>query len=323
MINDIEESFPDNPEEPLDELLQAAVWPEPNPASLARLQQQLKQCSSPSKQKNAQHWVMIAIALAAGLLISATIWAFRAGKTETASNIPVNLPKNASPKNEPAPEKQPLTRTPTPYETLLFKVAIDKRKAAIKAMRQQSVERPLEQTAKIEIPPKPNPPNHTTPVRVMLPYADAKTLTRLINKEENPELQEEMFADLLARGDMNSVGVYLDFVSQRGYAERALSILGDMKTPPTEMLFGFLCGAHTPRRLAAALVLGRIDGPETSRKLYLMVRSNVSRQEAMVALLASSGNDASYYVNLAKKDLSLAGILNGASYQYRLLSVIQ
>jgi hypothetical protein len=39
--------------------------------------------------------------------------------------------------------------------------------------------------------------------------------------------------------------------------------------------------------------------------------------------LASSGNDASFYVNLAKKDLSLAGIVSSAQYKYRTLSITQ
>jgi hypothetical protein len=145
----------------------------------------------------------------------------------------------------------------------------------------------------------------------------------LASREENLDLQKEIFAVMLERGDPRAVGVYLDFVSNREYSERALDALGGLNNPPSELLFDFLRGTHASRRLAAALTLGRIDGPETSRKLFQMVRGEVGRQEAMVALMASSGQEASLYVNLVRRDTSLAGVFNGARYQYRLLSSIQ
>jgi hypothetical protein len=283
---------------------------------------------------------MIAVAVAAGLLVTATIWTLQSRatknmpstatteKTEKQLSIPnarkteiasAPVRENSPPKNAQVHEKLPISRPPTPYEELLFRVAIDKRQAAMKAMR----ERPIDRTAALAETPKPSPPDHASAVRALLPRADVRGLTRLAAAEENLDLQEEIFAALLTRGDLPSVGAYLDFVSQRNYADRAMAALDRVEAPPVDLLFGFLRGAQTPRRLAAALVLGRIDGPETSRKLFQMVCGGVGRQEAMVALLASSGKEASHYVKLAKQDISLAGILNGAQYQYHLLSLTQ
>jgi hypothetical protein len=336
------DDLPDIPEEALDDLLRSAVWPESDPASVTRLQQQLKQSFLPPRRKHSTRWAILIASLAVGLLISATIWAYQFctrkniadfddtlpkpasretphQEKEIASNLPDRQAQNdAVADDSPSPiAQEPLSRDPTPYEALIFEAAFAKRKAALKAQREQS----LAQKAKSE--EKPKPFDRAAGVRDALPLTDSNTLARWIGKEENPDLQEEMFAALLARGDGRSIELYLDFVAQRDFVERALAALYRVKNPPVDVLFDFLRGVHASRRLAAALVLGRIDGPETSRKLFQMVCSNVGRQEAMVALLASSGNDASFYVNLAKKDLSLAGIVSSAQYKYRTLSITQ
>jgi hypothetical protein len=291
---------------------------------------------------------MLASALAVGLLISATLWILQSktaekspsvANTENNEIIPADsnahpsetvkpIPDRASPENAVAENtasenanarELSVTRQPTPYEELLFQAAVKKRRAAVKAFREQTGKRIASQPEK----PKQNPPDHAAIVRALLPRSDANALARLARREENAALQEEIFAAMLAQGDVQSVGFYLDFVSNRDYADRALHALDGMKTPPVDLLFDFLHVAQAPRRLAAALTLGRIDGPETARKLYQMVRGSVGRQEALVALLASSGEDASHYVSLAQRDISLAGIFNGARYQYRLLSSTQ
>jgi hypothetical protein len=343
MKNKFDKSRPELPEDDLDVLLRSAVWPEPDPSAIARLQERLNQCAIPRKNKSTARLAILVAALAVGLLISATIWAFQnrsSAEKPSIANSDATSPKPASPKatkstiaasnhdNSPrknvethsmALDNSPITRPPTPYEALLFRIACDKRKAALTAMREQSADPSAKETAKDE-KPKQNPPDHATLVRTMLARASVKALAQMVNAEENPDLQEEILVALLNRGDRQSVGAYLDIISQRTLADRALSALDRVKDPPTDVLFGFLRGEQTPRRLAAALALGRIDGPETSRKLFEMVCKNVSRQEAMVGLLASSGDDASRYVDFAKQNIALKGVLNGAQYQYRLIS---
>jgi hypothetical protein len=333
--------------DPLDELLQTASWPEPDPASVSRLRQRFQQSLLRRKRARLRHWAAIVAALAAGLLISATLWTLRNRKSDISPPVAneqgnekrhpadpmqpklVNTPSDHSlpeknVRGGPADERkiaeaESMTRQPTPYEALLFKTAVDKRRAEIQTYRKQTNGQIAAQTAT----PKRNPPDHASALRALLPRIDAGNLARLARREENLDLQKEIFAVMLERGDPRSVGAYLDFVSNREYSERALDALKDLKNPPSELLFDLLRGNHASRRLAAALTLGRIDGPETSRKLYQMVRGEVGRQEAMVALMASSGEDASLYVNLVRRDTSLAGVFNGARYQYRLLSSIQ
>ncbi len=168
-----------------------------------------------------------------------------------------------------------------------------------------------------------NPEDHAAAVRALSRLAGPDTLARLAAEENDGQLQEEILAALLARGDSQAVGAYLDFVSPSGIGQRGLLALDRVSDPPVTMLFEYLRGPQVSRRMAAALALGRLDGPEISEKLFGMVRGNAGRQEAMVALLASSGNEASRYVNLARQDLNLAGIINGAQYQYHLLSMSQ
>jgi HEAT repeat protein len=55
----------------------------------------------------------------------------------------------------------------------------------------------------------------------------------------------------------------------------------------TAVLFDELQGPRVEDRLAAAQALGRIDGPETAARLADMAERNVSRREAVAALIWS------------------------------------
>ena len=222
---------------------------------------------------------MLAAALAAGLLISATLWILQSktaekspsvANTENNEIIPADsnahpsetvkpIPDRASPENAVAENtasenanarELSVTRQPTPYEELLFQAAVDKRRAAIKAFREQIGQTDRIATGKAETESAGPCDHRSRPVASVRRQCAGSIGVR----EENAALQEEIFAAMLARGDAQSVGFYLDFVSNRNYADRALHALDGMKTPPVDMLFDFLHVAQAPRRLAAALV---------------------------------------------------------------------
>ena len=165
-----------------------------------------------------------------------------------------------------------------------------------------------------------HPSLHQPAIRAMIEIGDAETLARLTPKEADAELQEQMLAALLARGECRAVAAYLDLVTRPGLEGRPLAALSRVKRPPVEMLFQFLAGPQFSRRLAAALVLGRLDGPAITRRLMQLAAGGGNRQEAMVALLACSNEEATQFVNTARQNVLFAGVLSAATFHYRSLT---
>jgi hypothetical protein len=62
------------------------------------------------------------------------------------------------------------------------------------------------------------------------------------------------------------------------------------------------------RRIAAALVLGRIDGPVLTQRLIAMVAADQNRREAMIALASSRGKEARAFVEQAATSPQLSGL---------------
>lgn len=161
------------------------------------------------------------------------------------------------------------------------------------------------------------PETHAAAVRGLARLADAGTIALLAGEEVDPDLQEELFAALLGRGDARAVAAYLEFVGERETRGSALAALDRVADPPLGLLFESLASPQQAQRSAAAVVLGRIDGPEVSRRLIQMVLQDVLRREALLALTANSGAEASQFVALARNDPSLAGSAQAAQYALR------
>ena len=157
-------------------------------------------------------------------------------------------------------------------------------------------------------------------IRAISKIGDAETVARLVPKESDAELQEQMLAALLARSELRAVAAYLDLVTRPGLEGRPLAVLARVEHPPVEMLFQYMAGPQLSRRLAAALVLGRLDGPAITRRLIQVAAGGGNRQEAMVALLACSNEEAVRFVQNARQSVLLAGVLSAANFQYRSLS---
>jgi HEAT repeat protein len=143
--------------------------------------------------------------------------------------------------------------------------------------------------------------------------ADTPTINEIMQQQTDIELQRTLLAGLLGRGDAAALGDYLNYVQSDTTADSALSAAELVQNPPMEMLFAVLQSSSELNRLAAARVIGRIDGPATTERLIAMVEQGTSRQEACVALLSSRGEEAVQFVTNARKNPMLAGLLQAAS----------
>jgi hypothetical protein len=154
---------------------------------------------------------------------------------------------------------------------------------------------------------------HDVAMRALSRIADSATIEQLAHEEPGKELQRVLLAALLGRGDADSLRLYLSNVANEFTAETALAAAEQTSNPPMDLLFAALRSPSELERLAAARVLGRIDGPATTERLVALLEEGTSRQEACVALLTSRGQEAVNFVNSARTNPALAAALQAAS----------
>jgi hypothetical protein len=162
------------------------------------------------------------------------------------------------------------------------------------------------------------PELHHVAVGTLVRLADSSVISEVALSEQNTELQRMLLASLFSHGEPVSLEQFLNFAADDKTADAALAAAQSVKNPPMDLLFSGLSDPLEARRIAAARVIGRIDGAATTRRLIAMVESGINRHEACIALLSSRGQEAVRYVDTAAEhDPSLAAIFSGA----RLFSV--
>src|ERR1700722_17970853 len=112
---------------------------------------------------------------------------------------------------------------------------------------------------------------HDAAMRALSRIADSATIEQLAHEEPGKELQRVLLAALLGRGDADSLRLYLSNVANEFAAETALAAAEQTSNPPMDLLFAALRSPSELERLAAARVLGRIDGPATTERLVALL----------------------------------------------------
>lgn len=163
------------------------------------------------------------------------------------------------------------------------------------------------------------PAMHSAAVRTLARLGDSPLLAQLAAAEGERDLRRELVGELLARRDTMAVRAFLHMIIDRKTRNDALFALEAAADPPVNALFGFLKSTSQMECLAAAVALGRLDGPVISRRLIDMALSDELRNEALVALLASDGEYAGQFMEYARQDELLVAALEAA--QLQLLSI--
>jgi hypothetical protein len=149
------------------------------------------------------------------------------------------------------------------------------------------------------------------------PLRDPRELANLAVKEKDPRKQRELIAEMLrGQGDL-AVALYLEMVVDAKWRAVALSALDDVKDPPVQAFIDELGNSRVAVRFAAARVLGRIDGPETTLALVRMVERNTKRREALAALMYSGGTDAAEFMDEARHVPGLAITVRAVEMQMK------
>lgn len=100
----------------------------------------------------------------------------------------------------------------------------------------------------------------------------------------------------------------------------ALAAVAEVDHPPLDYLFESLEGPLVERRLAAALALGRVERAEVTWGLGQCLQRGVSRQEALVGLLARQDAGAIRLIEEAREDIHLAAAVEAAQWQLNSLN---
>jgi hypothetical protein len=154
---------------------------------------------------------------------------------------------------------------------------------------------------------------HRAAILALARLAGPSLVAELTLAERDAELRKTLLASLLSADDLASLDLFLEFAADEKTMDAALAAAVSVKRPPMDLLFAALSDPLEARRIAAARVIGRIDGPATTQRLIAMVESGVNRHEACIALLSSRGPEAVRYVDsVAERDPTLASILSGA-----------
>lgn len=172
------------------------------------------------------------------------------------------------------------------------------------------------------------PAAHAAAVRGLARLDSPSVLSQLIKAETDPPLRRDLLAALAVRNSREAVDRFLSFIRDPTMTEAALAALDTLVAanetlsdpvpqPIVGLYFEALAGPDVERRRAAARVLGRLDGPEITRRLVDLALNSACRQEAMLALVASSGDEAASFVATARQDVYLLASVRVAENQIR------
>lgn len=144
-----------------------------------------------------------------------------------------------------------------------------------------------------------DPRTRPAALEAMARLADAATLARTARETNAPAHRRRLIAALLHRSDQQSLEPFLELLADVSTRADALAALDVVTDPPIDPLFATLDRPRGDLRRAAALALGRINGPVVTRRLIERVAADQGRGDAFLALASSKGRDAQQFLREA------------------------
>jgi hypothetical protein len=147
----------------------------------------------------------------------------------------------------------------------------------------------------------------------------AAGLARAASQSSDVKVRSAIYHRLF--NDEATLDAFLSLVQDDRFSGEALAVVDRLSSPTIQALLDRLNHADRSTRLAAALVLGRANGPRVTRSLITLVSENpASSEEAWIALMACRGAQADRFLAYAEVQPTLLGPLNRArSYWARMI----
>ncbi|MEX2114926.1 MAG: HEAT repeat domain-containing protein [Pirellulales bacterium] len=168
-----------------------------------------------------------------------------------------------------------------------------------------------------------DPATRMTAVLAIARLGSARNAAQLASIEPAGELRQALLRTLLERHDEESVALYLNFINGQEFRGDALVALDAASDPPIDLLLRFLDSPQKWIRLAAARSLARLPNPEIAERLSGAMLNGYGRQEALLALLLSSSDQAERILAQARQDLYLVASVHAAEQELRSLTVLE
>jgi HEAT repeat protein len=102
-----------------------------------------------------------------------------------------------------------------------------------------------------------------------------------------------------------------------GQDREAVAALKSVRGPAVDRLFARLDDSNVDVRLAAAHLLGKVDGPAVTERLAEMVDENRHRREALAALMQSDGPEARQFIAQAQATRDLEAVVRSLAIQLK------
>jgi hypothetical protein len=150
-------------------------------------------------------------------------------------------------------------------------------------------------------------------IAAVIRLADAPGLVQAARETKEPVERRRLIAALLNRPAPQAMPLYLSLVDEM--KNDALAALDQLNRPPTDALMAQLSSPRGDHRIAAALALGHIDGPATTRRLIDMIAADRNKREAFIALASSRGQEAQAFVRRAATSEQFASLAQSAMVQ--------
>jgi hypothetical protein len=138
-------------------------------------------------------------------------------------------------------------------------------------------------------------------------------LSELIGQTEDARVRTAVVRRLLTADSERGLRGYLSLVEDHQTRALALAVADELSEPPVARLFACLDDGDAAVRLAAAVVLGHLNGPEITKALVdRVVQDPAATAEAWIALLACRGEYAEEFLSYATRQPQLLVHVNSA-----------
>jgi hypothetical protein len=142
-------------------------------------------------------------------------------------------------------------------------------------------------------------------------------LAQTVQNSNNGAVRSAIIARLLCADSRPGLLAYLSLVESDTTRDEALAVAKDAPQFPIDELVALLDYSEERVRMAAAVTLGHVNGPETTRRLIERITEQPAKsREAWFALMACRGEMAHDFLAYATRRPKLLGYYNNARVQW-------